>query len=269
MMTDITMVHVPYRGGGPALTDLLGGQVQVMFPGTAASIEHIRAGRLRALAVTTATRLQVLPDIPTMSEFVPGYEASAWNGIGAPKNTPAEIIERLNKEINAALADLEDEGAARRTRRQRSCRLACRFRQPYRRRNREVGQGSEVCGHQAGVMQRGNRQPRYSINPVPRMAAITEICCKPLFDNLRGGHEQHRRGRDAEQLGGLVSPNGSSGRQGQSDMLCAQELPMRTCRCPFQRQPLCQRQASHCQINSLAFHRIPNGYRTYADQSTV
>jgi tripartite-type tricarboxylate transporter receptor subunit TctC len=99
------MVHVPYRGGGPALTDLLGGQVQVMFPGTVASIEYIRAGRLRALAVTTATRSEALPGIPTMGEFVPGYEASQWFGIGAPKNAPADIVDKLNTEINAGLAD--------------------------------------------------------------------------------------------------------------------------------------------------------------------
>jgi tripartite-type tricarboxylate transporter receptor subunit TctC len=99
------MVHVPYRGGGPALTDLLGGQVQVMFPGTVASIEYIRAARLRALAVTAATRSETLPGIPTMGEFVPGYEASQWFGIGAPKNTPTEIVDKLNKEINAGLAD--------------------------------------------------------------------------------------------------------------------------------------------------------------------
>ena len=105
MMAGVDMLHVPYRGGGPALTDLLGGQVQVMFPGTAASIEHIKAGRLRPLAVTATTRLQVLPDIPPMNEFVPGYESSFLNGIGAPKNTPAEVIERLNKEINTALVD--------------------------------------------------------------------------------------------------------------------------------------------------------------------
>jgi len=105
MMAGVNMVHVPYRGGGPALTDLLGGQVQVMFPGTVASIEYIRAGRLRALAVTTATRSETLPGIPTMGEFVPGYEASQWYGVGAPKHTPTEIIEKLNKEVNAALAD--------------------------------------------------------------------------------------------------------------------------------------------------------------------
>jgi tripartite-type tricarboxylate transporter receptor subunit TctC len=105
MMTGVNMVHVPYRGTAPALTDLLGGQVQVMFGSMPASIEYIRAGKLRALAVTTSTRSQVLPDIPTVAEFVPGYEASGWSGVGAPANTPADIIDRLNKEINAALAD--------------------------------------------------------------------------------------------------------------------------------------------------------------------
>jgi tripartite-type tricarboxylate transporter receptor subunit TctC len=105
MMAGVDMVHVPYRGGGPALNDLLGGQVQVMFPTSVASIEHIRAGRLRALAVTTATRSDQLLDIPTVAEFVPGYEASVWFGIGAPRNTPAEIVNKLNKEINAGLVD--------------------------------------------------------------------------------------------------------------------------------------------------------------------
>jgi tripartite-type tricarboxylate transporter receptor subunit TctC len=105
MVTGIDIVHVPYRGGGPALTDLLGGQVQLMFPGTTASIGYIRAGTLRALAVTTATRSNVLPDVPTVGDFVPGYEASLMDGIGAPRDTPPEIIDRLNKEINAGLAD--------------------------------------------------------------------------------------------------------------------------------------------------------------------
>ncbi len=105
MMTGVDMIHVPYRGGGPALTDLLAGRVQVMFLGPVGSIEYIRAGKLRALAVTTATRSDALPDIPSVGEFVPGYESSSWFGVGAPKNTPAEIVERLNKEINAALAD--------------------------------------------------------------------------------------------------------------------------------------------------------------------
>jgi tripartite-type tricarboxylate transporter receptor subunit TctC len=105
MMAGVDMVHVPYRSAGPALTDLLGGQVQVMFPTTVSSIEYIKTGRLRALAVTTATRSDALPDIPTVGEFVAGYEASAWLGIGAPKATPVEIVDKLNKEINAALAD--------------------------------------------------------------------------------------------------------------------------------------------------------------------
>ena len=96
---------LPYRGAGPALTDLLGGQVQVMFDNVPSSIEYIRAGKLRALAVTSAMRSEVLPNLPTLSEFVPGYEASAMNGIAAPRNTPAEVIEKLNREINAILAD--------------------------------------------------------------------------------------------------------------------------------------------------------------------
>jgi tripartite-type tricarboxylate transporter receptor subunit TctC len=105
MMTGVDMLHVPYRGGGPALTDLLAGQVPVMFDTLATSIEHIRATKLRALAVTSATRSEVLPDIPTVGDFVPGYEGTGWQGIGAPRNTPAEIIDKLNKEINAGLAD--------------------------------------------------------------------------------------------------------------------------------------------------------------------
>jgi len=105
MMAGVDMVHVPYRGGGPAFNDLLGGEVQVMFPTTVGSIGYIRDGRLRALAVTTATRSDALPDIPTVGEFVPRYEASGWNGIGAPKNTPTEIVGKLNKEVNAALDD--------------------------------------------------------------------------------------------------------------------------------------------------------------------
>jgi tripartite-type tricarboxylate transporter receptor subunit TctC len=99
------LVHVPYRGSGPALTDLLAGQVQVLFVPTAASIEYIRAGTLRALAVTTATRSEALPDIPTVSEFVPGYEASGWYGFGSPKSTPTEVIDKLNREINTVLVD--------------------------------------------------------------------------------------------------------------------------------------------------------------------
>jgi tripartite-type tricarboxylate transporter receptor subunit TctC len=105
MMAGVDMVHVPYRGAAPAITDLLSGQVQVLFISPLVSIEHIKTGRLRALAVTTAMRSDALPDVPTMGEFVPGHEASIWFGVGAPKATPAEIVDKLNKEINAGLAD--------------------------------------------------------------------------------------------------------------------------------------------------------------------
>jgi tripartite-type tricarboxylate transporter receptor subunit TctC len=105
MMTDVNMVHVPYRGSAPMLTDLLGGQVQVTIDNVAGSIDHIRTGRLRALAVTTATRWEGLPDTPTVGDFLPGFEASGWYGIGTPSKTPAEIVERLNIETNSALAD--------------------------------------------------------------------------------------------------------------------------------------------------------------------
>jgi tripartite-type tricarboxylate transporter receptor subunit TctC len=105
MMAGVNMIHVPYRGVAPALTDLLGGQVQVTFASMPSVIEYIRAGRLRALAVTTATRSDALPAIPTVGEFVPGYEASAWYGVGVPKNTPAEIVDKLNEAIDAGLAD--------------------------------------------------------------------------------------------------------------------------------------------------------------------
>jgi tripartite-type tricarboxylate transporter receptor subunit TctC len=105
MMAGVDMLHVPYRGSAPALTDLIAGHVQVMFDAVSSSIAYIRAGQVRALAVTTATRLEALPDLPTVSDFVPGYEASAWFGVCAPRKTPADIVDRLNREINAALAD--------------------------------------------------------------------------------------------------------------------------------------------------------------------
>jgi tripartite-type tricarboxylate transporter receptor subunit TctC len=104
-MTGVGMVHVPYRGGAPALGDLLAGQVQVTFSPMPSSIEYIRGARLRALAVTTASRWPALPDIPTIAEFVPGYETSTWTGIGVPRGTPAEIVDRLNEAINAGFAD--------------------------------------------------------------------------------------------------------------------------------------------------------------------
>ena len=105
MMTGIRMAHVPYRGSAPLLTDLMGGQVQVTFDNLPASIEFIRAGKLRPLAVTTATRSDALPNVPSIGQFVPGYEASAWFGIGAPRNTPPDVIATLNREVNAGLAD--------------------------------------------------------------------------------------------------------------------------------------------------------------------
>lgn len=105
MMTGVNLVHVPYRGGAPATTDLIGGHLQVIFCPVSEAIEHIKAGKLRALAVTTAARLDVLADVPTVADFVPGYEASGFAGIGAPRNTPADIIDMLNKELNAGLAD--------------------------------------------------------------------------------------------------------------------------------------------------------------------
>jgi tripartite-type tricarboxylate transporter receptor subunit TctC len=105
MMTDIDLVHIPYHGSTPALTDLVAGQVHIMFDNVASSISLIRAGRLRPLAVATKVRSQTLPDIPAVGEFVPGYEANAWNGVGAPKNIPSAIIQSLNREINAMLAE--------------------------------------------------------------------------------------------------------------------------------------------------------------------
>jgi tripartite-type tricarboxylate transporter receptor subunit TctC len=105
MMTGTKMVHVPFRGAGQGIAALLGGQVQVNFASTAVSVEHVKAGKLRALAVTTTSRLEALPDVPTVGEFIPGFEVSGWQGIGAPKATPDEIIDKLNKEINAGLAD--------------------------------------------------------------------------------------------------------------------------------------------------------------------
>ena len=105
MMTGVDMVHVPYRGQGPAMTDLLGGQVQILFAAAPGTADYIKTGKLRALAVTTAARMQDLPDIPAVGDFVLGYEASQWYGFAAPKNTPVEIVDRLNKEINAAIAD--------------------------------------------------------------------------------------------------------------------------------------------------------------------
>jgi tripartite-type tricarboxylate transporter receptor subunit TctC len=105
MMAGVNLVHIPYRGQGPALTDLLGGDVQVLFATAPGTTDYIRTGKLRALAVTSGARAEVLPELPTVADFVPGYEASQWYGLAAPKNTPAEIVGRLNREINAAIID--------------------------------------------------------------------------------------------------------------------------------------------------------------------
>src|ERR1700750_2844308 len=105
MMAGVDLVHIPYRGQGPALTDLLGGDVQVLFATAPGTTDYIRTGRLRALAVTSAARAEVLPELPTVADFVPGYEGSQWYGISAPKNTPAEVVGKLNREINAAIGD--------------------------------------------------------------------------------------------------------------------------------------------------------------------
>ena len=105
MMTGVKLIHVPYRGNAPALTDLIAGQVQLVFPSSASSIEYVKTGKVRGLAVTGAVRLDALPDLPTVADTVPGYEASSLYGIGVPRNTPADIVDKLNKEVNAALAD--------------------------------------------------------------------------------------------------------------------------------------------------------------------
>src|SRR6516164_3305792 len=105
MMAGVDLVHVPYHGSAPALTDMISGQVQVMFDVLTSSLQHIRSGALRALAVTTETRSKALPNLPTVGDFLPGYEASAWYGVAAPKNTPSGIVDKLNMEINAGLAD--------------------------------------------------------------------------------------------------------------------------------------------------------------------
>jgi tripartite-type tricarboxylate transporter receptor subunit TctC len=137
MMTGVNMVHVPYRGGAPAIADLITGRVQVMFTSPFGLIEFISDGKLRAIAVTTMTRSEALPDLPPVGDFVPGYEVTAWFGVGAPMNTPAEIVDKLNREINTALADPRMFRHGSRA----VCRFASGLRQVFRRRNREVGQG--------------------------------------------------------------------------------------------------------------------------------
>jgi tripartite-type tricarboxylate transporter receptor subunit TctC len=149
MMAGVDLVHVPYRGGAPAITDLLGGQVQVIFSPVPESIEHIRAGKLRPLAVMSGTRLDLLPNIPTVADFLPGYEASGWQGIGAPKKTPAEIIDKLNKEISVGLTDPKINARIAELGGSVLTGLACLLREACLRLHRKVGQSGG--GHQVGV----------------------------------------------------------------------------------------------------------------------
>ena len=151
MLTGINMVHVPYRGGAPALTDLIAGQVHVMFDNIPTSAAHIKGGKLRGLAVTSATRSDVLPDLPTVADVLPGYEASAWYGLGAPKGTPDEIVEQGQQGDERGARRSQGAGAVCGARRLAAAGLARRLRQACRRRNRKVGQGGEVRGGQAGL----------------------------------------------------------------------------------------------------------------------
>ncbi len=162
MMAGVDMVHVPYRGDAPALTDLLGGQVQVMFDTMPASIEHIRAGKLRALAVTTATRSEALPDVPTVGDFVPGYEASALVRHRRAQEHARRDHRQAQQGDQRRPRRSQDEGAACRPGRHAACRLARRLRQAHRRGNREVGQGDPGGQHQGGVT-RSVVTRRYSI----------------------------------------------------------------------------------------------------------
>ena len=153
LMAGVELVHVPYRGSPPALTDLLGGQVQLMFSPLPSSVAYVRSGRLRALAVTGAIRSRALPDVPIVADFVPGYEASSWYGIGAPRNTPAEIIDPAQQGDQRWARRAKNQGAIRRYRRHCIARLAGRFRQGHRRRHRKMGQGHPHGPYQAGVRQ--------------------------------------------------------------------------------------------------------------------
>jgi tripartite-type tricarboxylate transporter receptor subunit TctC len=163
MMAGVDVQHVPYRGAAPALTDLLAGQVHLYFVTTPSSIGYIKAGRLRAIAVTTAAPVSELPGVPTISEFLPGFEASAWYGVGSPKDTPADIIGKLNRAINGALAD--DPCTAQRAGLHGHPWLARRLRSADRRRNREMGQGSQVLGREDRITGPAHVPSRF----VPRM----------------------------------------------------------------------------------------------------
>ena len=173
MTTGVKMVHVPYRGGAPALTDLMGGQVQVMFSPLPESIAAIRAGKVRALAVTTAQRSAALPQVPSVGESVPGFEASTWQGIGAPENTPAEIVTRLNQEDQRRARRPRHQGASCQSRHRTDADVARRLSKPDRRGNREVGQGDPRGRHQAAVSPacRGQTKPA-RLKVVPAITTI-------------------------------------------------------------------------------------------------
>ena len=161
MMTGVDMVHVPYHGSAPELTDLIGGHVQIAFEPIQSCLGYIKAGTLHALAVSTAARTKALPDVPTLGEFIPGFEARTWQGLGAPKHLPAEIVEVLNKEVNAALTE-----PALQTRLAADLKHRADADGPggmsglHHRRGGEVGEGHQICQHQAGVSPTAGAQVR-------------------------------------------------------------------------------------------------------------
>ena len=205
----MNLVHVPYSGGAPAITDLVAGHVQVIFAPVSESIQQIKAGKLRALAVTTATRLDVLPDVPTVADFVPGYEASGFAGIGAPRNTPADIIDLLNKELNAGLADAKVKARIVELGGTVVGRHARGIRDDPHRGHRKVGEGDQVRGHQGRI---GRSDQRWCVQvPNPEVG-------EPLFDHLVGAREQRSRDGEAQSLCGFqvdhqVEPGGLPDRQ--------------------------------------------------------
>ena len=165
-MTGVKMLHVPYRGSAPALTDMISGQVQVMFDNVLSSIPHLQSGALRPLAVTSRVRLETLPDVPTVAETVPGYETGTWWGVGVPKGTPAEIVDEAQPRDQRGSRRAEDQGALRRTRLGAACRYAGRVREIPRRRDREVGEGGEVLRRAGGL--NCDRPIQSSLNPRAR-----------------------------------------------------------------------------------------------------
>ena len=175
MMTGINVVHVPYRGDAPALTDAISGQVQSTFSTLPASLEYVRTGKLRALGVTTATRWDALPEVPTFGDFVPGYEASTWSGVAAPKGIPLEIVEKLNREINAGLADPKIRARIADLGRRADANDANRIRQADCRRHREVGQGDPGGQHQGGVIRPGSGNPLHSMAATKKVQHVADL----------------------------------------------------------------------------------------------